>query len=289
MSSIFSMTGFARAETRTSDFQLIWEIKTVNHRYLETTFKLPESLRGVEHALRERVRDRLGRGKLDAVLKLEGGQNAGPLTVNRSLLQSLIDSAQDIADLAPGAAPITQGQLMAWPGVLVPSDTLLDDITQATLRLFDEGLERLIESRAAEGKRLHQILLGNLDAIGQQLSTLEPIANSLPQLQQQRLQERVAALETKIDDERMAQEVALLAQKADVREELDRLSIHIDQARSLIHSSCPHGRRLDFLTQELNREANTLGAKAICSEISNASIELKVIVEQIREQVQNIQ
>jgi uncharacterized protein (TIGR00255 family) len=289
MSSIFSMTGFARAETRTSDFQLIWEIKTVNHRYLETTFKLPESLRGVEHALRERVRDRLGRGKLDAVLKLEGGQNAGPLTVNRSLLQSLIDSAQDIADLAPGAAPITQGQLMAWPGVLVPSDTLLDDITQATLRLFDEGLERLIESRAAEGKRLHQILLGNLDAIGQQLSTLEPIANSLPQLQQQRLQERVAALETKIDDERMAQEVALLAQKADVREELDRLSIHIDQARSLIHSCGPHGRRLDFLTRELNREANTLGAKAICSEISNASIELKVIVEQIREQVQNIQ
>ena len=289
MSSIFSMTGFARAETRTSDFQLIWEIKTVNHRYLETTFKLPESLRGVEHALRERVRDRLGRGKLDAVLKLEGGQNAGPLTVNRSLLQSLIDSAQDIADLAPGAAPITQGQLMAWPGVMVPSDTLLDDITQATLRLFDEGLERLIESRAAEGKRLHQILLGNLDAIGQQLSTLEPIANSLPQLQQQRLQERVAALETKIDDERMAQEVALLAQKADVREELDRLSIHIDQARSLIHSCGPHGRRLDFLTQELNREANTLGAKAICSEISNASIELKVIVEQIREQVQNIQ
>ena len=289
MSSIFSMTGFARAETRTSDFQLIWEIKTVNHRYLETTFKLPESLRGVEHALRERVRDRLGRGKLDAVLKLEGGQNAGPLTVNRSLLQSLIDSAQDIADLAPGAAPITQGQLMAWPGVMVPSDTLLDDITQATLRLFDEGLERLIESRAAEGKRLHQILLGNLDDIGQQLSTLEPIANSLPQLQQQRLQERVAALETKIDDERMAQEVALLAQKADVREELDRLSIHIDQAQSLIHSSGPHGRRLDFLTQELNREANTLGAKAICSEISNASIELKVIVEQIREQVQNIQ
>ena len=289
MSSIYSMTGFARAETRTSDFQLIWEIKTVNHRYLETTFKLPESLRGVEHALRERVRDRLGRGKLDAVLKLEGGQNAGPLTVNRSLLQSLIDSAQDIADLAPGAAPITQGQLMAWPGVMVPSDTLLDDITQATLRLFDEGLERLIESRAAEGKRLHQILLGNLDAIGQQLSTLEPIANSLPQLQQQRLQERVAALETKIDDERMAQEVALLAQKADVREELDRLSSHIDQAQSLIHSSGPHGRRLDFLTQELNREANTLGAKAICSEISNASIELKVIVEQIREQVQNIQ
>jgi uncharacterized protein (TIGR00255 family) len=289
MSSVFSMTGFARAETRTSDFQLIWEIKTVNHRYLETTFKLPESLRGVEHALRERVRDRLGRGKLDAVLKLEGGQNAGPLTVNRSLLQSLIDSAQDIADLAPGAAPITQGQLMAWPGVMVPSDTLLDDITQATLRLFDEGLERLIESRAAEGKRLHQILLGNLDAIGQQLSTLEPIANSLPQLQQQRLQERVAALETKIDDERMAQEVALLAQKADVREELDRLSIHIDQARSLINANGPHGRRLDFLTQELNREANTLGAKAICSEISNASIELKVIVEQIREQVQNIQ
>jgi uncharacterized protein (TIGR00255 family) len=201
----------------------------------------------------------------------------------------LIDSAQDIASFAPDATPVTQGQLMAWPGVLVPSDTLLDDITQATLALFDKCLEHLIESRAAEGKRLRQILLGNLDAIAEQLRTLEPIANSLPQLQQRRLQERVAALETKIDDERIAQEVALLAQKADVREELDRLSIHIDQARSLINGSGPHGRRLDFLTQELNREANTLGAKAICSEMANASIELKVIVEQIREQVQNIQ
>jgi len=289
MSSIHSMTGFARAEARTSDFQLVWEIKTVNHRYLETTFKLPESLRGVEHALRERVRGHLGRGKLDAILKLEGGQNAGPMSVNRSLLQSLVESAHDIAVLAPNAAPITQGQLMAWPGVLVPSDNLLDDITQATLTLFDEAMERLIESRAAEGRRLHQILLGNLEAIAAQLRTLEPVANSLPQLQQQRLQERVTALEAKIDDERIAQEVALLAQKADVREELDRLSIHMDQARSLIDASGPHGRRLDFLTQELNREANTLGAKAICSEISNASIELKVIVEQIREQVQNIQ
>lgn len=283
------MTGFARAETRKSDFQLTWEIKTVNHRYLETAFKLPESLRGVEHALRERVRTQLGRGKLDATLKLEGGHGAGPMTVNRSLLQSLIDSAQDIAGLAPDAMPITQGQLLAWPGVLVPSDTSLDDITQATLMLFDKTMERLIRSRAKEGEKLHQLLLANLDAIAERLQGLEPVASKLPQLQQRRLQERVDALEIRIDHERLAQEVALLAQKADVREELDRLSIHIDQARSLIAADGPHGRRLDFLTQELNREANTLGAKAICSEISNASVDLKVIIEQIREQVQNIQ
>ncbi|MEL0047712.1 MAG: YicC/YloC family endoribonuclease [Gammaproteobacteria bacterium] len=289
MSSMFSMTGFARAETGTSDFQLIWEIKTVNHRYLETSFKLPESLKGVEPALRERARVLLGRGKLDAVLKLEGGYGGEAMTVNRSLLKNLIESAKDIALAAPDAAPITQGQLMAWPGVLIPSSTLLDDIAQATLTLFDDAMARLIDSRAEEGAKLHKLLLANLDAIAEQLQVLEPIANTLPQLQQRRLQERVDALETKVDEDRLAQEVALLAQKADVREELDRLSIHVDQARSLINADGPHGRRLDFLTQELNREANTLGAKAICSEVSNASIELKVIIEQIREQVQNIQ
>lgn len=283
------MTGFARAETGTSDFQLIWEIKTVNHRYLETSFKLPESLKGVEPALRERARVLLGRGKLDAVLKLEGGYGGEAMTVNRSLLKNLIESAKDIALAAPAAAPITQGQLMAWPGVLIPSNTLLDDIAQATLTLFDDAMARLIDSRAEEGAKLHKLLLANLDAIAEQLQMLEPIANTLPQLQQRRLQERVDALETKVDEDRLAQEVALLAQKADVREELDRLSIHVDQARSLINADGPHGRRLDFLTQELNREANTLGAKAICSEVSNASIELKVIIEQIREQVQNIQ
>jgi len=283
------MTGFARAETGTSDFQLIWEIKTVNHRYLETSFKLPESLKGVEPALRERARVLLGRGKLDAVLKLEGGYGGEAMTVNRSLLKNLIESAKDIALAAPDAAPITQGQLMAWPGVLIPSSTLLDDIAQATLTLFDDAMARLIDSRAEEGAKLHKLLLANLDAIAEQLQMLEPIANTLPQLQQRRLQERVDALETKVDEDRLAQEVALLAQKADVREELDRLSIHVDQARSLINADGPHGRRLDFLTQELNREANTLGAKAICSEVSNTSIELKVIIEQIREQVQNIQ
>lgn len=283
------MTGFARAETGTSDFQLIWEIKTVNHRYLETSFKLPETLKGVEPALRERARVLLGRGKLDAVLKLEGGYGGEAMTVNRSLLKNLIESAKDIALAAPDAAPITQGQLMAWPGVLIPSSTLLDDIAQATLTLFDDAMARLIDSRAEEGAKLHKLLLANLDAIAEQLQMLEPIANTLPQLQQRRLQERVDALETKVDEDRLAQEVALLAQKADVREELDRLSIHVDQARSLINADGPHGRRLDFLTQELNREANTLGAKAICSEVSNASIELKVIIEQIREQVQNIQ
>jgi len=283
------MTGFARAETGTSDFQLIWEIKTVNHRYLETSFKLPESMKGVEPALRERARVLLGRGKLDAVLKLEGGYGGEAMTVNRSLLKNLIESAKDIALAAPDAAPITQGQLMAWPGVLIPSSTLLDDIAQATLTLFDDAMARLIDSRAEEGAKLHKLLLANLDAIAEQLQMLEPIANTLPQLQQRRLQERVDALETKVDEDRLAQEVALLAQKADVREELDRLSIHVDQARSLINADGPHGRRLDFLTQELNREANTLGAKAICSEVSNTSIELKVIIEQIREQVQNIQ
>ncbi len=289
MTTMFSMTGFARAETQTPDYQLVWELKTVNHRYLETAFKLPEPLRGLEHALRDTVRSQVNRGKLDATLKLEGGQGSGSLSVNHGLLKSLINSAEEIARLAPNATPLSQSQLMSWPGVLTPSDNQLDELTQAALALFEVALKQLLDSRAEEGEKLGRLLLANLDAMAAQLEVLQPLIDDLPKLQQQRLQERLDALAVKVEDDRMAQEVALLAQKADVREELDRLTIHIEQARSMINAAGPHGRRLDFLTQELNREANTLGAKAICSELTNASVELKVIIEQIREQVQNIQ
>ncbi len=286
---MFSMTGFARAETKTSEHHLIWEVRTVNHRYLETTFKLPETLRSIEQALREQAKGLLARGKLDGSLKILGDPTSGQMTLNQPLLNSLINHANDLAQLAPTASPLTQSQLLSWPGMLIPADSQVDQISQAALTLFAEALQKLADNRAEEGAKLKQVLLTHLDAISQQVSDLAPMAADLPQLQQQRLQERVDGLKTEVDADRLAQEVALLAQKADVQEELDRLQIHVAQARTFIQSDGPHGRRLDFLTQELNREANTLGAKAINNELSTASIELKVIIEQIREQVQNIQ
>ena len=283
------MTGFARAENKTPDYHLVWELKTVNHRYLEATFRLPESLRSIEHQLRHQARNALARGKLDAVLQLDTAQPASALTVNEALLDTLLKSADVIATKVPDAAPMTQSQLMSWPGLLSTAEGALTDPAAAAVDLFNEGLAALGTARSDEGAKLHDIVNSSLNAIDAQVQQLEPIAATLPALQKQKLQQRVDELSVKVDAERLAQEVVLLAQKADVREELDRLTIHVEQARELINGPGPHGRRLDFLTQELNREANTLGAKAVCSETSLASIELKVLIEQIREQVQNIQ
>ena len=283
------MTGFARTESKTSNYHLVWELKTVNHRYLETTFRLPESLRSIEQSLRDQARTVLVRGKLDAVLKLDTAQPTSVLTVNESLLDALLENAAVIATKAPDAVPMTQSQLMSWPGLLCTAEGALTDMAGAALDLFHEGLSALATARAGEGAKLYEIVKSSLSAIDAQVQQLEPVAATLPALQQQKLQDRIDELSIKIDADRLAQEVALLAQKADVREELDRLMIHVEQARALIDGPGPHGRRLDFLTQELNREANTLGAKAVCAETSLASIELKVLIEQIREQVQNIQ
>ncbi len=289
MSSMYSMTGFARAENKTSNHHLIWELKTVNHRYLETTFRLPESLRSIEQQLRDQARTTLARGKLDAVLKLDTAQPTSALTVNEALLDTLLKNADIIATKVPDAAPMTQSQFMSWPGILCTEEEALSGLATAAVDLFNEGLAALGTARSNEGAKLHDIVSSSLNAIDAQVQQLEPIAATLPALQQQKLQQRVDELAVKVDAERLAQEIVLLAQKADVREELDRLMIHVGQARDLINGSGPHGRRLDFLTQELNREANTLGAKSICTETSLASIELKVMIEQIREQVQNIQ
>ena len=283
------MTGFARTESKTSNYHLVWELKTVNHRYLETTFRLPESLRSIEHSLRDQARTALVRGKLDAVLKLDTAQPTSVLTVNEPLLNALLENAAVIATKAPDAVPMTQSQLMSWPGLLCTAEGALTDMADAAVDLFNEGLTALATARASEGAKLHEIVTSSLTAIDAQIQQLEPVAATLPALQRRKLQDRIDELSIKIDADRLAQEVALLAQKADVREELDRLTIHVEQARALIVGPGPHGRRLDFLTQELNREANTLGAKAVCAETSLASIELKVLIEQIREQVQNIQ
>ena len=289
MSNVFSMTGFATVEHKSPEFLLVWELRTVNQRFLETTFRLPEALRSIEQSLRDSARQALTRGKLDASLKLESQVTDGTLAVNESLLEAVLTSAQVIAQKAPQATPLSQNELLAWPGVLSQSSAAINDLAQAATALFEQVLAQLIAAHAEEGSKLQCIVRRALQEISAELEQLEPLAQSLPALLRQKLQERVDELTTKIEPERLAQEVVLLAQKADIREELDRLRIHVTQSLELINGQGPHGRRLDFLTQELNREANTLGAKSVCAETSAASIELKVIIEQIREQVQNME
>ena len=283
------MTAFARVERNVQNHHLVWELRSVNHRYLETTFRLPEGLRQTEHTVRDFARKHLKRGKLDGTLRVEMISAAPQVEINRDVLRQLLSAIDQVRDDAPDIGSVSPIDLLRWPGVL--DDTPADDqaIVAAASELFVEGLEQLLESRGREGEQLKQIISERLAQIDGVIEGLKPLTENLAQLQKEKVLQKVADLNVSVDPSRLEQEVALLAQKVDVTEEIDRLSIHVDEARSCVNGPGPHGRRLDFLTQELNREANTLGAKSVTPETSQKAVDLKVAVEQIREQVQNIE
>lgn len=286
---MYSMTAFARAAVDAHGRHLVWELKSVNHRFLETQFRLPEALRSIEHPLRELARKHLKRGKLDCTLRLEPLAGDSGISINRTVLLQLLAAVEQVRRDAPEIGAVSPMELMRWPGVL--DDTPTDDeaLTQTAADLFEQALTDLIEARQREGAQLKQTICDRLDQIDALLKELKPLTSHLAHQQKAKLQQRVADLQVNLDAARLEQEVALLAQRADVAEELDRLAIHVEEARSNVAGSGPHGRRLDFLTQELNREANTLGAKSVSPETSQRAVDLKVIIEQIREQVQNVE
>ena len=283
------MTAFAQATVISNGFQMSWELRSVNHRYLENQFRLPETLRALEPAAREQIRRRIKRGKIDATLKLEPEASEPQLALNSALLGRVIAAAEEIKSAVPNATAPNTLDLLKWPGVLANPQADQAMLMDAATDLFDNALERLIEARHSEGARLLEILDQQFISIEEIIEFVRPLGDNIMQLQQQRLQQKLHELEIKADPARLEQEVALLAQRADIREELDRLGIHVDEARKLLNAAGPHGRRLGFLSQELNREANTLGAKASQTAMSQKAIDLKVIIEQIREQVQNIE
>ncbi len=286
---MYSMTAFSRATADHNGRHLVWELKSVNHRFLETNFRLPDALRTIEHPLRDLARKHLKRGKLDCTLKIEQLGGRGAISINREILLQLLAAIEQVRRDAPDIGSVSPTDLLRWPGVLddIPADD--SEVLAAAQDLFEQALSDLISMRQREGEQLHHTIDSRLDKIEQITNQLKPIAANLPAQQKNKLQLRLADLEVNVEPERLEQEIALLAQKADVAEELDRLIIHVEEARSHINNSGPHGRRLDFLTQELNREANTLGAKAVVPETSQRAIDLKVLIEQIREQVQNIE
>jgi len=286
---MYSMTAFARATSDSHGRHLVWELKSVNHRYLETNFRVPEALRSIEHPLRELARKHLKRGKLDCTLKIENAGGPSGISINREILLQLLAAIEQVRRDAPEIGAVSPIDLLRWPGVL--DDTPADNkaIVTAVQELFEQALAELIDSRQREGTALFTAIDTRLDKIDQLTTELKPLAAGIPAQQKQRLQQKLQELSLNVEPERLEQEVALLAQKADVAEELDRLAIHVEEARSHINGHGPHGRRLDFLTQELNREANTLGAKSVIPETSQRAVDLKVLIEQIREQVQNIE
>ena len=286
---MFSMTAFARAESSLDHVHLVWEIKSVNHRYLETSFRMPDTLRRLEHAARELARKRLKRGKLDCQLRVEPEAGAPAFELNREVLLNLMATIEQVRREAPETGTVSPMDLLRWPGVLDGGSSDDDALESAATDLFAQALDELIESRRREGEQLTKLVRERLSQIETIVKELTPLTQQLAQVQKERLLKRVEELKVSLDPIRLEQEVALLAQKVDVAEELDRLCIHVEEARNHIDGPGPHGRRLDFLTQELNRESNTLGAKSVTPQTSQKAVDLKVVIEQIREQVQNIE
>jgi len=286
---MYSMTAFARTATDAHGRHLVWEIKSVNHRYLETQFRLPDALRFIEHPLREIARNQLQRGKVDCTLRVESLAAASAISINRGVLLQVLAAVEQVRRDAPEIGNISPMDLLRWPGVL--DDTPADDAAlEATAKeLFEQALADLLQARRREGEQLTRAICDRLDQIDALVAELKPLTGQFARQQKAKLDQRLADLQVNVDSARLEQEVALLAQRADVAEELDRLAIHVEEARANIRGHGPHGRRLDFLTQELNREANTLGAKSVLAQTSQRAVDLKVIIEQIREQVQNVE
>jgi uncharacterized protein (TIGR00255 family) len=286
-----SMTGFARREAKLPWGTLVWEIRSVNHRYLEPSFRLPEDFREIEPHLRDAMRKALQRGKVEASLSVQWEQEGeSELGVNLNKIAQLTKAAQQINGLLGAiAAPVNALDILRWPGVIQKQELDREEMHKAALELFDLALEGLIEHRSREGAELQQLIINRLDSVSIQVINVRARMPEILAAQREKLQTKLAALQVELEPERLEQEIVLLAQKADVDEELDRLDTHVIEVKRSLKQTDSLGRRLDFLMQELNREANTLSSKSIVSETTQAAVELKVLIEQMREQVQNIE
>lgn len=285
-----SMTAFARKEEQTEQGSLTWEIRSVNHRYLEVSLRLEESFRPLEMQIRKRFADKLGRGKVDAALRYKAPEHhQSSLNYDAALAKSVVDSYDQLAQISTRPAPIDMLRVLQWPGVLISETLDQTALNKAVMSSLDHAIDELITTRETEGAALQVMIDQRCDDINM---IAEATRKRMPEIldqQRQRLAERIADLQVDLDPERLEQEIVLLAQKSDVAEELDRLQNHIIEVKNVLQRDEPVGRRLDFLMQELNREANTLASKSIDTSTTRNSVDLKVLIEQMREQIQNIE
>ncbi len=288
---IRSMTAFARQAGQFEWGTLVWEIRSVNHRYLEPSFKLPESMRPLETALREKLRQQLSRGKIECSLRLleQGDGESAELIINKPLAKQLVAASEAISNMVDKPAAIDPLRLLQWPGVITAAENHSDRLQQQALEVFQPALEQLIDSREREGTELRQVIEARLDSIATITAAVRKQLPDILAAQKQKLVARLQEIKAELNEDRLEQELVMLAQKADVDEELDRLQTHLGEVRRVLDKGQACGRRLDFLMQELNREANTLSSKSIVSDTTQAAVELKVLIEQMREQIQNIE
>jgi uncharacterized protein (TIGR00255 family) len=288
---IRSMTGFARRERQGPWGTLTCELRTVNHRYLEVSLRLPEDLRGLEGDARQILSSSLRRGKVDAGLYLRSTVAATPaLEINQPLVEQLLLRAAEVsARLGDYAGKMGAFDVLRWPGVVREAERDITPLAAEALELLKETSEQLNESRAREGARIREMLQTRSQALVESVALVRARLPEVSARIRARVSERIAQLGTQVDSERLEQELVLLAYKMDVEEELDRLGSHVTETMRVLDSTEPAGRRLDFLMQELNREANTLSSKSQDVETTRAAVDMKVLIEQMREQVQNVE
>ncbi|HVE49385.1 MAG TPA: YicC/YloC family endoribonuclease [Casimicrobiaceae bacterium] len=287
---ILSMTGFAAVADELPQFALTVELRAVNHRYLDVTLKLPDELRVLEPALRERIAAELKRGKVECRVALARRDTASPaLSFDAARVAELQKADQAVRMLVPSATPLSVAEILRWPGVVVEASLPVDILATRVHALIDAALSELAASRAREGDKLARLLLARCGDIESQIARVAPRIPALHAAFVEKLGARLREAGFDLNDERMKQELHLFATKIDVAEEVARLSTHVAEVRRVLDVGGSAGKRLDFLAQELHREANTLGSKSVDAELSKVALELKVLIEQMREQVQNIE
>ena len=285
-----SMTAFARIESQHELGGIQWEIRSVNHRYLDVNLRLPEDLRRLDPKVRERVGARLRRGKVDCTLRVLSNPAAvGGLSVDRDLAARVADAARIVAEHLPEAAPVSPVDILRWPGVVQAPAPDPERIERVVLDALDRALSDLAGMREREGARIEAMIRERLEDLEVEVRRVRALLPDIVEAFGVRMRARLAEHSGVLDEGRVEQELALIAQRMDVAEELDRLEAHAEEIRTALAKPEPAGRRLDFLMQELNREANTLGSKSAAVATSRASVDLKVIIEQMREQIQNVE
>ncbi len=284
-----SMTGFARLEAPITNGHVACEVRSVNHRYLEHHFRLPETLRDLEPALRDLVRKHVTRGKLELNIQLQFNKEASQLTINTERVHEISAAIEKIRDALTDAAAVNPLEVLQWPGVMQQQEVDTDALKEQVLQTINQTLQQLVAHREREGQEVAQHIEQRLEGIGLQVAEVRKLMPQIISNHRQKLTDKLNSLVQDVDPERLEQEMVYLIQKSDVDEELDRLDTHIKEVKHSLKQKGAIGRRLDFLMQELNREANTLSSKSIVSETTQAAVEIKVMIEQMREQIQNIE
>lgn len=287
---IHSMTAFARSQKQVDAGHLCWEIRSVNHRYLDVSFRLPESFRFIETHLRGSLRDKIHRGKLECQLKYQDTSSDNQsMLINMGMVNALVDLSTKLSASHHLANDMSVSHLLSWPGVVQASQFDMDALGKQAIQLFQETVEQLSHNRSIEGQALKAHVTGRLQGLSHEVNRSKSLVATLANQTKDKLLTRLHAVRLEVPEARVEQEIAMILARLDVSEELDRLQIHIDEVGRTLECDNVAGRRLDFLMQELNREANTLSSKSDTVELTQSAVEMKVLIEQMREQIQNIE